>query len=103
MPCQQASVITLRRPEAKRLCLDPSHVLCGVALRDSIRARVGWIVKIRIVEKIVDALQNHLHSDRRLPSLLVVEDREAHLARRVDVRVKAELREGDLRRLGRVV
>lgn len=75
---------------------DPLHaslVLDPILLEEVICVGLGGRLGIWVVQKILNAEKDLLHSDGGLPSLLLVQDRQADGAAGVDVRVKQRRRE----------
>lgn len=68
--------------------LDPPLVLRAVSLEHVVRLGLGGGLRVGVVEEVLDAEEDLLDRDGRLPRLFLVQDREAHRAGRVDVGVE---------------
>lgn len=68
--------------------LDPTLILHAVFLEEIVRLSLGWGFGVGVVQQVLNAEQNLLHCDRRLPCLFFVEDGEADRARGVDIGVE---------------
>lgn len=68
--------------------LDSLLVLDSVSLEEVVGLSLSRRLRVRVVEEVLDAEENLLHRDGGLPRLFFVEDRQAHGARGVDVRVE---------------
>lgn len=79
-------------PSWRRILPDnPAHALLvfvSVLLIQIVRVGLGGRVRVGVVEQILDAQQDLLDSDGGPPGLLLVQDRQANGAARVDVGVK---------------
>lgn len=60
----------------------------AIVLVERVGVRLRRRVEIRIVQQILDAAEDLLDRDRGLPSLLLVQDRQANGARWVDIGVE---------------
>ena len=68
----------------------PDLLLVGnsILLKEVVSLGLGWRFWIWFVEKRLNAEQNLLDGDGRLPSFFLVQDRQTDRARRVDVRME---------------
>lgn len=81
---------------------DGAHALLislAILLEQLVRISLGGRVDIGLVEQLLDAEQDLLDGNRRLPALLFIEDGQAHGAGWVDIWVEERRRELALRRL----
>lgn len=83
--------------------LDAGAVAVDVLFKQRIRVRLRWALRIRLVEEALNAEENVFDCNRRLPSLVLVEDAQADRAAGVDVRMEECRGEFAFRRLGRVL
>lgn len=75
------------------LLLHASLVLDSVLLEEIVGLGLGGRLGVWVVEKVLHAEGDLLHGDGRLPTLVLVQDRKADSARRIDVRVEQRRRE----------
>lgn len=68
--------------------LDPTFILLTIFLEEIVRLSLGWRLGVGVVEQVLNAKQDLLHRDGRLPCLFFVEDRETDRARWVDIGVE---------------
>ena len=66
--------------------LDLFQVLLFVGLIEFERFLLSWAIEVwLLLQKLLNAQQNRLHTDARLPVFLLVEDGKAHSSRGVNV------------------
>ena len=78
----------LRRGILAHNLLDAPLVLHAVPLEHVVRLGLGGRLRVGVVEQVLDAQEDLLDRDGRLPRLLLVQDRKADGAGRVDVWVE---------------
>eukprot|EP00322_Chrysochromulina_rotalis_P016497 CAMPEP_0115856152 /NCGR_PEP_ID=MMETSP0287-20121206/14904_1 /TAXON_ID=412157 /ORGANISM="Chrysochromulina rotalis, Strain UIO044" /LENGTH=205 /DNA_ID=CAMNT_0003310315 /DNA_START=314 /DNA_END=932 /DNA_ORIENTATION=+ len=78
-------------PQQRDLSLDLGVILWSVALERTERLLLGRIEVVRVVEQRLDADEQVLDCQGRLPGLFGVEERQADLAGRVYVRMEQRL------------
>ncbi len=78
----------LRRRILAHDLLDPPFVLRPVSLEHVVSLRLSRGLGVGVVEQVLDAEEDLLDGDGRLPRLLLVQDRQADGAGWVDVRVE---------------
>lgn len=65
--------------------LDFGFICCLVFLKEVVCIRLRWRIGIWVIEKILDAQQDLLDRDCRLPAFLLVQNRQTDGAGRIDI------------------
>ena len=70
--------MTLWRGVVTDNSLDALIILGSIPLEKIVCLGLRGRLRVRVVEKVLNAKENLLHRDRRLPGLLLVQDRQAN-------------------------